>query len=125
MHNVIFYSGNDLTSVNLIAHSDLVIGKHSTVLDEALIANKDVLYHDSEDFISSMGYLKQYESLIVKTFDDLLFKTKEILEKKDVFYQRYSKEKLDYIQDYLTNQGIIGSQKKIDEKIEKYIKNIN
>ena len=125
LHNVIFYSGNDLTSVNLIAHSDLVIGKHSTVLDEALIANKDVLYHDSEGFISSMSYLKQYESLIVKTFDDLLFKTKEILEKKDVFYQRYSKEKLNYIQDYLTNQGIVGSQKKIVEIVENYINNLN
>ena len=125
LDNVILYTGNELTSVNLIAHSDLVIGKHSTVMDEALIVNKDVLIHDSENFISSMGYLKQYESFIVKNFDDLLFKTKEILEKKDVFYQRYSKEKSNFIQDYLTNQGIVGSQKKIVEIVEKYIKNIN
>ena len=77
------------------------------------------------DISSPCLKLKKNKFLIVDNYDDLLFKTKSILERSGDFYQYYIERKSNYIKDYLTNQGIVGSQKKILEILEKYIKNIN
>ena len=121
--NVLLHSNNDILSTNFIAHSELVIGKYSTILDEALISGKNVLFHDDEKFISSLGFFKKNRFLIVQNFDELLSKTRDILEKKSNFYRSYTEQKSHYINDYITNDGNVGNQKKIVEIIEKYIIN--
>ena len=55
----------------------------------------------------------------------MLLKTKSILERSGDFYQYYIEKKSNYINNYLTNKGIVGNQKKIVEIVEKYIENIN
>ena len=124
--NNVFWNREDkIKSTDLISQSELVIGKTSTILEESLLSNKNVLIHDEEKFASSLNFYKKNKFLIVDNYDDLLFKTKSILEKSGDFYQYYIERKSNYIKDYLTNQGIVGSQKKILEILEKYIKNIN
>ena len=121
--NVILHSENDINSANFIAHSELIIGKYSTILDEALISGKDVLIHDDENYISSLSFLKKNKILIVNNFDELLYKSKKIIERKVDFYKFYVEGKSYYIKNYLTNEGTVGNQKKIVEIIEKYIRN--
>ena len=124
--NNVFWNREDkIKSTDLISQSELVIGKTSTILEESLLSNKNVLIHDEEKFASSLNFYKKNKFLIVDNYDDLLFKTKSILERSGDFYQYYIERKSNYIKDYLTNQGIVGSQKKILEILEKYIKNIN
>jgi len=121
--NVILHLGDDISSANFIAHSELIIGKYSTILDESLISGKDVLIHDDENYISSISFLKKNRILIVNNFNELLHKTKKIIDRGEDFYKFYVERKSYYVKNYLTNKGIVGNQKKIVEIIEKYIRN--
>ena len=124
-NNLILITDNNVTSVELVSNSEFVIGKYSTIMDEALIAGKNVLIHDLENFSSTFGFYRKNKFLIANNFDELLFKTNSILERKNEFFKFYEKEKNLYIKNYLTDSGIVGTQKKIVEIVEKYIKNIN
>ena len=112
---------NNLSSANLIAHSEFVIGIHSSILDEAIAAGKNVLIYDNNEFISSFSFYLKNRFLIVKNFDELLFKFKNLINKNESFYKNYIECKKNYINNYLTEDGKISYQKKIVEKIEKYI----
>ena len=110
--NVNLNIDDKIRSTDLISQSELVIGKTSTILEESLLSNKNVLIHDEEKFASSLNLYKNNKFLIVDNYDDLLLKTKSILERSGDFYQYYIERKSNYINNYLTNQGIVGSQKK-------------
>ena len=119
-NNLILITDSNVTSVELVSNSEFVIGKYSTIMDEALIAGKNVLIHDLENFVSTFGFYRKNKFLIANNFDELLFKTHSILERKNEFFKCYEKEKILYIKNYLTDSGIVGDQKKIMQLLEKY-----
>ena len=121
-NNLVLTTEHNVTSVELISNSQFVIGKYSTIMDEALIAGKNVLIHDPENFVSTFGFYRKNKFLIANNFEDLLFKTNSILDGKNQFSKHYEEEKNLYVKNYLTDNGIIGSQKKIMELLENYIK---
>lgn len=120
-NNVILHANKDILSTNFVAHSDLVIGKYSTILDEALIKGKDILIHDDENAISKISFFQKNKILIINNYDELLLKTKNILEKREPFYKSYVEGKFYYINNYITDEGNVGSQKKIVDIVENYI----
>ena len=119
--NLILNTDSNVTSVELVSNSEFVIGKYSTIMDEALIAGKNVLIHDLENFVSTFGFYRNNKFLISNNFEELLFKTNSILERKNKFYSFYEKEKHFYVKNYLTDNGHIGNQKKLIQIIENYI----
>ncbi len=124
-NNLTLLTDDNISSTKLIAHSILSIGKYSTIMDEALVADKNILLHDTENFVSTFGYYRKNKFLITTDFEELLMKTKSLLERNNHFYKNYIKLKKNYVNNYLTDNGAIGSPQKIVEIIEKYIKNIN
>ena len=119
--NIYFDYNKDVSSANLVAHSKLVIGKYSTILDESLASGIDVLVDDEENFISSFSFFKTNRFHIIKNFDDLLFYSKNLLNRDGTFFENYKNNKNKYISGYLTNKGEIGTPKKIIEIIENFI----
>jgi len=120
-NNIILHADKEILSANFIAHSDLVIGKYSTILSEALIFGSDILIHDDENSISKLSLFQKNKILIVNNYKELLFKTKNILEKNESFYKSYIEGKHQYINQYITDEGEVGSQKKIVKIVEEYI----
>ena len=117
-------TSDKITSVKLIENSDLIIGKYSTIMDEALVAGKNILIHDAENFVSSFGFYRKNKFLISSNFEELQFKVKNILEGNNEFSKYYMKKKKDYIKNYLTDEGITGNPKKMVKIIEKYIQDL-
>ena len=121
-NNLTLITNDNISSAKLVAHSVLTIGKYSTLMDEALIAGKNVLIHDPEYFVSTLGYYRKNKFLIANNFKELSFKTNSILEGKNQFSKDYEKEKNLYVKNYLTDNGTIGNQKKIMQLLENYIR---
>ena len=112
-NNLTLITNDNISSAKLVAHSVLTIGKYSTIMDEALIAGTNVLIHDPEYFVSTLGYYRKNKFLIANNFEELLFKTNSILEGKNQFSKHYEEEKNLYVKNYLTDNGAIGNQKKL------------
>ncbi len=120
-NNLTLITNDNISSAKLVAHSVLTIGKYSTIMDEALIAGTNVLIHDPEHFVSTLGFYRKNKFLIANNFEELLFKTNSILEGKNQFSKHYEEEKNLYVKNYLTDNGAIGNQKKIIQLLENYI----
>lgn len=121
-NNVYLNFEKNLSSANLIAHSELVIGIYSTILDEALAVGKNVLIYDNDKFISSFSFFRKNKFFLVNNFNELFFKFKSIINKDKIFYKNYIKNKKNYVNNYLTENAKPACQNKIFEKVEKYIK---
>ena len=119
--NIFLEYDDKILSSNLVAHSRLVIGKYSTILDETLVSGVDVIIDDEEEFISHFSFFKKNKFHIVKNFNDLFLKSKYILNDNEPNFLNYKNNKITYINNYLTNQGKVGSAKKIMEIIEKFM----
>ena len=63
--------------------------------------------------------------LIAKNYDDLLYKFTNLLNKKGDFFNYYMNKKKNYVEKYLTNDGVVGNQDKITEFIERFVSNEN
>lgn len=124
-NNIILITDDKIESTQLIAYSDLIIGKYSTIMDESLVSGKNILIYDTENFVSTFGFYKKNKFLLASNYESLLFKTKSLLEKKNEFYEFYKIEKKNYISDYLTNNSIVGSPFTLTDAIEEYIKDSN
>lgn len=120
-NNLILTTDNNVTSYELISNSEFIIGKYSTIMDEALVAGKNVLIHDTENFVSTFGFYRKNKFLMANNFEDLLFKTVSILDGQNQFSKHYEKEKNLYVKNYLTDSGVAGNQKKIIDLLENYI----
>lgn len=120
-NNLILTTDNNITSYELISNSEFIIGKYSTIMDEALVAGKNVLIHDTENFVSTFGFYRKNKFLMANNFEDLLFKTVSILDGQNQFSKHYEKEKNLYVKNYLTDSGVAGNQKKIIDLLENYI----
>lgn len=123
--NLTLITDKTISSASLVGNSDLVIGKYSTILDESLVKNKNVIIHDPENFVSTFGFYRKNKFLIAKNYDDLLYKFTNLLNKKGDFFNYYMNKKKNYVEKYLTNDGVVGNQDKITEFIERFVSNEN
>ena len=64
--NIFLEYDDKILSSNLVAHSRLVIGKYSTILDETLVSGVDVIIDDEEEFISHFSFFKKINFILSK-----------------------------------------------------------
>jgi len=59
--------------------SDIIIGKHTTILEEAFAAGKKVIFYDSEKYLENSGYIFNEINLVVKNYEGLKKRFHEII----------------------------------------------
>ena len=75
----------DLKSINsydLLKVADVVIGKPSTILEEAMAAGKEVIIYDDDNYLSSINYIYDELGVIEKDYKGLEKRVKDIIEGK-------------------------------------------
>ena len=75
-----------MNSYLLCYHSDLIICKYSSLVDQMLSIGKKVLIDDSENYISNFNYYLSKEPITITSSDDLLSTIKNI---SKIDYSKY------------------------------------
>ena len=87
LNNTFLYtSSNSMNSYLLCHHSDLIICKYSSLVDQMLSIGKKVLIDDSENYISNFNYYLSKEPIIITSPDNLLPTIKNI---SKIDYSKY------------------------------------
>ena len=87
LNNTFLYtSSNSMNSYLLCYHSDLIICKYSSLVDQMLSIGKKVLIDDSENYISNFNYYLSKEPITITSSDDLLSTIKNI---SKIDYSKY------------------------------------
>ena len=74
---------NKVNSYELASISDLIIGKQTSIMEEALSAGKKVIYYDNENYMSSLDCpIYKLNNLVKNDFDGLKNRIKEIVDEK-------------------------------------------
>jgi len=58
-------------SYSLAYLADIIIGKHSTILEEAFAFGKKVIFYDSEKYLKNSGYIYNKSNLVVHNYKSL------------------------------------------------------
>jgi hypothetical protein len=90
---IIDLKAND--SYQLAQLADLIVGKHTSILEECLAAGKKVLCFDNDAYLSSIDYPLKHPGVVVQNYDELRQRAKDIL----MDGQYLSKEALADLQD--------------------------
>ena len=69
-------------SYKLAAISDLIIGKHTSIMEEAMAADKKVIYYDNENFLSTLDYVLNKINVVEKDFEGLKRRIRYIFDNK-------------------------------------------
>ena len=69
-------------SYKLAAISDLIIGKQTSIMEEAMAADKKVIYYDNENFISTLDYVLNKINVVEKDFEGLKRRIRYIFDNK-------------------------------------------
>jgi len=97
-NNIKIIYDNFPTSSHLASKADLIIGKHSTIMDEAMLNNKKIILYDTENFVSSLPLYKNLNFMIVRDYIELKKKLLVLINNRDYDYNDKAKE---YISSYL------------------------
>ena len=71
-----------INSYDLLKVSDIVIGKPSTIMEEAMAAGKEVIIYDDDNYLRSINYVFGELEIIQKDYKSLEKRTKDIVEGK-------------------------------------------
>ena len=71
-----------INSYDLLKFADVVIGKPSTILEEAMSAGKEVIIYDDDNYLSSINYIYGELGVIEKDYKGLEKRVKDIIEGK-------------------------------------------
>jgi len=81
---------NKYNSYEMASNADIIIGKHTSILDESFSADKKVIYCDNEGFLENSNYIINDTDFVVKNYTELENKVLDIIN-----HDRYStKEKI-------------------------------
>ena len=69
-------------SYKLAAISDLIIGKHTSIMEEAMAADKKVISYDNENFLSTVDYVLNKINVVEKDFEALKRRIRYIFDNK-------------------------------------------
>ena len=69
-------------SYKLAAISDLIIGKQTSIMEEAMAADKKVIYYDNENFLSTLDYVLNKINVVEKDFEGLKRRIRYIFDNK-------------------------------------------
>jgi hypothetical protein len=114
-NNIKIIYDNFPTSSHLASKADLIIGKHSTIMDEALLNKKKIILYDTENFVSSLPLYKNLNFMIVRNYLELRSKFLLLINNQDNDYNDKVKK---YISSYLRKTDF----KELNEFIKLYIK---
>ena len=74
---------NKVNSYELASISDLIIGKQTLIMEEALSAGKKIIFYDNENYMSSLDCpIYKLNNLVKNDFDGLKNRIKEIVDEK-------------------------------------------
>lgn len=118
--NVKVLDDKKITSANLISLSDIIIGKQSTIIEEAIMNNKIAFLYDSENFISTFGFYRKNKFNIFRYSKDLIYAIDKIINKDPIFLESYQVNKNILFKNYLSDNGRIYNFDEFREKIIKY-----
>lgn len=114
-NNIKIIYDNFPTSAHLASRADLIIGKHSTIMDEAMLNNKKIIIYDTENFVSSLPLYKNLNFMVVRNYLELRSKFLLLINNQDNDYNDKVKK---YISSYLRKTDF----KELNEFIKLYIK---
>jgi hypothetical protein len=67
-------------SYTMAGLSDLIIGKHTSIMEECLAQNKQVIFYDSEEYLGSVDYIFSSINIIERTYLGLKHRISKIME---------------------------------------------
>ena len=111
---------NNLKNTNIyemIKISDLIIGKQTSIMEEALSAGKKIIYYDNENHFNSIDYILNTTGISVRNYDELSKKLKFLLlENGD-----YSQNDIKLFEDYFSFNKKVDSYKIIKNSISEIL----
>ena len=87
---------NTLNIYDLTKISDFIIGKQTSLLEEALSAGKKVVFYDNENHFKSMDYVLNQVDISEKNFDGLKKRINYFLSNDNNYFDVFKNEKNDY-----------------------------
>ncbi len=97
----------------MVKISDLIIGKQTSIMEEALSAGKKIIFYDNENHFNSIDYVLNTTDISVRNYNELSKKLKFLLlENGD-----YSRDDIKLFEDYFSLNKKIDSYKIIKNSI--------
>ena len=119
--NVEFIKSKNISSANLISISDIILGKQSTIIEEALMKNKYALIFDSENFVSTFGFYRHNHFYVIKSLEKIIESILLLINEDEKYIENYNKKRKIFIENYLSDQGKINNFNTLKTKIVEYI----
>ena len=119
--NVEFIKSKNISSANLISISDIILGKQSTIVEEALMKNKYALIFDSENFVSTFGFYRYNNFYVVKSLKKIIESILLLINEDEKYIENYNKKRKIFIENYLSDRGKINNFNTLKTKIVEYI----
>jgi hypothetical protein len=119
--NVEFIKSKNISSANLISISDIILGKQSTIVEEALMKNKYALIFDSENFVSTFGFYRYNNFYVVKSLKKIVESILLLINEDVKYIENYNKKRKIFIENYLSDRGKINNFNTLKTKIVEYI----
>lgn len=108
-----------LTIHELMGLSDIIIGKQTSALEEALSAGKNVIFYDNENHFRSLEYVLNKANIVESNIEGLKFKLEKILTDD----KKYLDEILKQTNNFFSINKKIDSYKAINQTIKNLLKN--
>ena len=119
--NVEFIKSKNISSANLISISDIILGKQSTIIEEALMKNKYALIFDNENFVSTFGFYRYNNFYVIKSLEKTIESILLLINEDERYIKNYNKKRKIFIENYLSDQGKINNFNTLKTKIVEYI----